>query len=81
MFVIKNYNRFVVNKDGQTQWEDFKHFRDPIGFRKLIKFDTRNSAQEFLDSHPELEEDFYGWIVELNPDDWSSFSSPWEPRR
>lgn len=69
MFILRNYNRFLINADN-PRWDDFNIHRFKQDFRRLIKFDTRKKAEKFLDKHPELEADFDAWIELTTENDW-----------
>jgi len=81
MFLIRNYNRYVVDKsknrwnrdDWQPDfyWEDFYVHRFEHDFSRLAQFETREAALKFLKQHPELEERYDAWIVEEEPSSWN----------
>jgi hypothetical protein len=80
MFAICNYNRYVMGTVEKFNLEDLRHHRFPGDFAKLLKFYTREDAQNFINQNPDLYPDEL-WPVNLNPDNWVSYSSPWEPRK
>lgn len=70
MFILKNYNRFLVGTEQSFQWENFRNHRFPEDIKKLVTFASEGAAQDFLDRHPEIEKDFEAWIVPLRQDEW-----------
>lgn len=71
MYALRNYNRFVTGSRDNPQWTDFGVHRFDTDYKRLVKFDTREEAQSFLDAHPELENTFDAWIVETDPANWN----------
>lgn len=71
MYIFRNYNHFLIHRDGGYYWDDFYIHRFRTDFKKLVKFNTLPEAQEFLAKHPELEERFNAWIL-------LSYESSWD---
>lgn len=70
MFFMRNYNRFLVGTKECPRWEDFYIHRNPRDYLKLLKFETTQEAEEFLEAHPQLQVDFDAWIMPCDPNDW-----------
>ncbi len=68
--ILRNYNKFLIGAEGHLMWEDFYIHRFDTDFKKLVKFESKEDAQSFLDRHSELETNFDAWIVETNSSDW-----------
>lgn len=70
VYVLRNYNKFLVGKIDHFYWADFFIHRFRNDYKKLLKFNSPMEAQEFLDNHPEVENDFDTWISREMPEDW-----------
>ena len=81
MFLIRNYNKFLIGTAQAPTWDDFYIHRFPTDYKKLLKFQSAKAARAFLNKHPKLETEFDAWIEQIEPEDWTSYSTPWEPRR
>lgn len=71
MFIIRNYNRFLIGPTHRPRWDDFYIHRFVEDFKKLLKFETKQEAIEFVQDHPEIEVEFDAWIQETNQDEWN----------
>ena len=63
VYIIRNYNSFLLGTLLAPKWENFFIHRFNTDWKKLIKFPTKEEAEGFLDKNPELQKDFYAWIV------------------
>lgn len=70
-FLIRNYNRFLVGTRESFRWVDFYIHRFTEDFDKLVKFNSKEDAQTFLNQHTELEKDFDAWILPTNRSIWN----------
>lgn len=70
VFILKNYNRFVIQTEAGPKWDHFYIHRFDTDFRKLAKFESTGEAQAFLDKHPDLESSFDAWIVSTDTMQW-----------
>lgn len=73
VFILKNYNAFLIVGTGTTdsfRWDNFYIHRFHADFKKLVKFNTHQEAQDFIDRHPEIEEKFDAWITPTKESDW-----------
>lgn len=71
IFILRNYNRFLVGTKEYPQWDDFFIHRFDTDFHKLIKFNTSDEAQDFIDKNPKLESEFDAWICSTKLTDWT----------
>ncbi len=73
MYMLKSYNKFFVCKVGKFQacgWEDFYIHRSKHDLKNVMKFETMEEAQNFLDNNPKVEEDFDAWIIKICESEW-----------
>ena len=70
MVILKNYNKFLVGTVQSFKWEDFYIHRHPSDYARLVRFDSPEEAQTFLDDHPDVEQDFDAWIVPDERAEW-----------
>ncbi len=70
MFFFKNYNKFLIGNTESFRWDDFYIHRFVHDFDKLVKFNTFEEAQKFLEQHPEIGKDFDAWIVKQDRSEW-----------
>lgn len=77
MFILRNYNKFLVHgekiswADGRKYlWVDFQTMRYKSDLEKIVKFEAIEQAQKFIDKHPEFEQDFKAWIIQVDETDW-----------
>lgn len=70
MFILRNYNRFLVGSKDNFKWEDFYIHRFKSDFKRLVKFDSLKEVEEFIQKHPDIEKDFDAWAVQTDPEDW-----------
>jgi len=71
MFVIRNYNRFMVGTVDSFHWEDFYIHRFSHEYDKLLRFEKYEQAETFINEHPEIENDFDAWIVDYPREGWN----------
>jgi hypothetical protein len=71
MFLLRNYNKFLVGSPSSFQWVDFYIHRFPSDFDKLLLFPSVQEAQQFLDQHLDVEIRFDAWILETSRSEWS----------
>lgn len=70
VFILRNYNRFLIRTGQSVRWDNFYIHRFNTDFEKLIKFETKQEGEEFVKNHPEIETDFDAWVVETDPLGW-----------
>ncbi len=72
MYMVRNYNRFLIGTREAPKVEDFFIHRFKSDVKKLIRFETRQEAQAYLDAHPKLFADWgEPWIVTFYPEVWT----------
>lgn len=71
MFILKNYNKFLQNTEYGIKWVDVYIHRFQLDYRRLVKFNSKLEAEQFIEKNPHIEEFFDAWIVEDDGSLWT----------